>query len=178
MNKNVSIHLRLKLFSSVVTPTALFGLSTLPLNKSQLQQLDITQRRMLRSIAGWAPLVDGDWAAAMRKTNERVRLALIQFPVEPWTIQLASRQFKFACRMAGDARPWPARSVRWDPLDFDPSSPHLAHRSPGRPRRKWDHYLQLFSNETFPQHLSWIDAAGAEQDWLAMEQECQECFAS
>ena len=53
LNKHVSIKLRLKLFEAVVTPTVLFGLSTLPISKAQLAQLDVVQRKMLRSIAGW-----------------------------------------------------------------------------------------------------------------------------
>ena len=66
----------------------LFGLTTLSLATRQKQQFDAVQRRMLRSIAGWVRPVDGDWATAMKQTNDRVKIALLQFPIENWTVQL------------------------------------------------------------------------------------------
>ena len=43
-NKRVSLKLRLKLFDSVVSPTAVFGLAVLPLTKVQIHKLDVVQR--------------------------------------------------------------------------------------------------------------------------------------
>ena len=50
----VSFRPRLKLFHATVSPTAMFGLASLPLTQRFLHKLDVVQRRMLRSIIGWA----------------------------------------------------------------------------------------------------------------------------
>jgi len=36
----------------------------------------------------------------MRQTNNRVKIALKQFPIENWTVQLARRQLKLALKFA------------------------------------------------------------------------------
>ena len=51
-NKHYSLHDRLRLFESVVSPTALYGSECWTLTKQMEQLLQRTQRRMLRSILG------------------------------------------------------------------------------------------------------------------------------
>ena len=51
-NKHVSLKLRLKFFNAVVTPAMIFSLHTLALTKVQLENIDVLQRKMLRSIVG------------------------------------------------------------------------------------------------------------------------------
>lgn len=46
-NKHVSLHLRFKLFQSVITSIVLYSLETCPLTVHMLEQLDITQRKMM-----------------------------------------------------------------------------------------------------------------------------------
>ena len=65
-NKHVALKLRLKFFDSVLSPTVFFGLATLPLSKSQLQRLDVTQRKMLRTIVGWVAVDSTDWKTTMQ----------------------------------------------------------------------------------------------------------------
>ena len=169
MNKNASIKKRLRLFQSVVSPTVLFGLSTLPLTSAQLKQLDALQRRMLRSIAGWVRNAEEDWAETMRKTNRRLEAALRAHPLKPWTQQLATRQFKLAAKFANEEESWPAKAIRWNPQDdAECINQHRPYRLPGRPRRKWDDFLSSFSASEFTQHASWLDAARGHA-WLAKE---------
>ena len=71
-HKDVSVRLRLKFwnfFDSVIAPRSVFGLMTCPLISNQLQNLEVLRNRVLRSIVGWAPLVDNDWHALMQKKN-------------------------------------------------------------------------------------------------------------
>ena len=169
MNKHASIKKRLRFFESVVSPTVLFGLSTLPLTSAQLKQLDALQRRMLRSIAGWVRNAEEDWAETMRKTNRRLEAALRAYPVKPWTQQLATRQFKLAAKFANEGESWPAKAIRWNPQhDAECINQHRPYRLPGRPRRKWDDFLSSFSASEFTQHASWLDAARGHA-WLAKE---------
>jgi len=178
MNKNVASHLRLKLFQSAVSPTVLFGLSSLPLTRAQLDQLDAVQRRMLRSVVGWAPLIGQDWESAMRRTNARLQLALDRFPIEDWTLQLATRQHKLAEKLARREDSWPARAIRWDPRVLDIHSPSVAQRGPGRPRRKWYDYLRTFAAENFPQSAEWIQSARRISTWTLKLPTFQEHFCS
>ena len=171
MNKSVSIKLRLKLFDSVVTPTALFGLSTLPMTTGQLQQLDATQRRMLRSIVGWVRLAEDDWAATMRRVNAKLERALAEYPLSSWTDALARRQFRVAGRFAGKPGAWPLKAAQWDPAAMnDVWYQFVPHRSPGRPRQKWDDHLRNFSSRHFHSE-SWGDFARSLPQWLAKERE-------
>jgi len=170
MNRDISVRLRLKLFQAVVSPTVLFGLTTLPLTTCQKHQLDAVQRRMLRSIVGWAKPVDGEWATAMRQTNARLKSALSLFPIDNWMYQLAGRKLKLAHRLTINPHAWSIRSLRWNPCDHDLHGPIIACRGPGRPRLKWDHDLEVFANQHFPQYAAWMDAAEVQRDWFAKEQ--------
>ena len=74
------MQLRLKLFDAVVSPTALFALSTVPLTSALISQLGIAQRKMLRSIVGWVRLPSDDWADTMRRMRQRLdRASRLQF---------------------------------------------------------------------------------------------------
>ena len=79
LNRHVSLRLRLKFFDSGITPTILFGLLTCPLTSNQLQKLEVVKNRMLRSIVGWAPLVDNDWHELMQKMNRKLKNAQQNF---------------------------------------------------------------------------------------------------
>ena len=118
LNKHVSIKLRLKLFEAVVTPTVLFGLSTLPISKAQLAQLDVVQRKMLRSIAGWVRYRNEEWADTMRRVNAKVVRALNEYPLHIWSRQFACRQFWLARRLADNVGTWPMRLAKWCPSSF------------------------------------------------------------
>ena len=69
-NKNISIKLPLRLFDAVVTPTILFGLVSMPLTASDLNQLDAIQRRMLRSLVC---MQDEPWRGRMIRMKKCVR---------------------------------------------------------------------------------------------------------
>ena len=51
-NKHVNIKLRLRLFDTVVTPAVLYGLTAFPLTQHDIEQLGVTQRKMLRKSSG------------------------------------------------------------------------------------------------------------------------------
>lgn len=165
MNKHVSVHRRLKLFQAVVSPTMLFGLTTLPMTKTQVNQLDATQRRMLRSIAGWTRCDDEGWNESMRRVNAKLESALLEFPVKPWSEQFAERQFDLACRFAHSGT-WPEKAARWDPTcTYDGQDP--PRRAQGRPKRRWDDFLNEFSQCSF--HAKWWKVAP--QAWSAKRQD-------
>ena len=88
LNRNVPIHLRLKLFDSTVSPTMLYGMAVLPLTAAQLQRLGAVQRRMLRNITGRVRIADEPWDETMRRMKHRVERALGQHSVQGWPERL------------------------------------------------------------------------------------------
>ena len=112
-NKHIAVRNRLKYFDAVITPTVLFSLHALPLTQKQLHDLNILQRRMLRSIVGWRR-VDGEpWSDTMTRMNQRVASALQQHPVTAWDQQLLSGQYNFAATVTRSQ--WPSLVCKWDP---------------------------------------------------------------
>ena len=71
-----------------MTPTILFSLLTCPLTSNQFQQLEVVKKRMLRSIVGWAPLVDNDWHEFRQKVNRKLENAQQIFNVTSWPFWL------------------------------------------------------------------------------------------
>ena len=157
VNKHLSIKGRLKLFNAVVTPTALFGLSTLALTARQLEQLDICQRKMFRSIVGWSRDADATWEETMRRMNARVSSALRQHPVPSWSSVHRANQHRFAMNLTAK-NAWPLCAATWSP-----SSQHnfnsVPRRRPGRPPKRWDDELNKFVVSQFPGCSSWSDVA-------------------
>ena len=79
LNRNIPIQLRLRLFSSVVTPSALFPTSVLSLTRTQLDRLGSVQRKMLRNIFGWVRIYGGEWETTMRRMKQRMNNVSRQF---------------------------------------------------------------------------------------------------
>ena len=111
LNRHVSLRLRLKLFDFAITPTISFGLLTCPLTSNQLQKLEVVRNRMLRSIVGWAPLVDNDWHASNRKLENAQQI----FNVRPWTEKLFVGRFRFAAKIASAMNSWASITREWRP---------------------------------------------------------------
>ena len=116
-NKHVALKLRLKFFDSVLFPTVLFGLATLPLSKSQLPPLDVTQRKMLRTIVGWVAVDSTDWKTTMQRMNEKLDAALRLYPISLWRDAVFRKQFRLSARVCRHLERWPAAATFWNPLD-------------------------------------------------------------
>ena len=154
-NRNVAIHLRLKLFDMVVTPTLLFGLAVLPLSNISLQKIEVLQRKMLRKLVGWVRLKDEPWEDTMRRMKHRVDHALSKYPIKMWKERLAIYLWNFVLRVkAAPATSWMSQSSNWEPnLSEDASSEYVANRRRGRPNLKWDSAIDKFCRMHF--NSSW-----------------------
>ncbi|CAE7565538.1 unnamed protein product [Symbiodinium natans] len=174
-NKHIAVRNRLKYFDAVITPTVLFSLHALPLTQKQLHDLNILQRRMLRSIVGWRR-VDGEpWSDTMTRMNQRVASALQQHPVTAWDQQLLSRQYNFAATVTRSQ--WPSLVCKWDPRTrWSANTTTRPTRIVGRPRAKWDDRLSKFAAQCFPNYVSWIDAACDVERWKLKKAEYIEMF--
>lgn len=154
-NRKVSIQLRLKLFDTVVSPTILYGLATLPLSASLLEDLEIVQREMLRKIVGWVRIGDESWETTMSRMKDRVHRALLQRPVIPWTTRIGKALWKLIVRIKeAPSESWISQSSKWFPNECeDESTEFLAYRGRGRPSLKWDDVVTRFCQLHFNQ--SW-----------------------
>ena len=103
-NRHVALQLRLKLFDIVVSPTLLFGLSTLPMTKSHLETLDRLQRKMLRNIVGWARFPLEEWSTTMRRMNARLEHAMQIRKVNQWSHEIYRKQFRFSVKVPNSER--------------------------------------------------------------------------
>ena len=116
-NPHISLKLRLQFFEATITPSVLYGVTTLPLTQSQLDRLDAAQRRMLRSIVGWVRIEGEDWRDTMHRMKLRLQHALAMHPLRPWTQQLFTRQYRFASKISRRDDAWPWAVVTWIPGD-------------------------------------------------------------
>lgn len=63
---------------------------------SHVQRLDITQRKMFRTIVGWATLDLEDWRATMRRMNDILNAAMPYTSIHPinrWSDEIFKKQF-------------------------------------------------------------------------------------
>ena len=96
---------------------------------------------MLRRIIGWIRHPEEDWKDTMHRMKIRLNNALNIFPIEPWSIQLARKQFRRAIKLSSASDEWPFKVIQWNPN----LSNSEAHRDRGRPKNRWDDKLSSFS---------------------------------
>ena len=72
LNNHVSLGKRLQYFDACATPAAIYGLSLFPLRRSELDSLDILQRKILRRIVGWRRIDTESWRDTIDRMNQRL----------------------------------------------------------------------------------------------------------
>ena len=114
-NKHVDVRLRFRLFDAVVTPCAVYGLSTAPLTAAALERLAVTQRKMFRLMVGYVKSPDDSWADMNRRLSAKIERALERFPVRLWKEELAKNKQKLATKIASGSAPDLVRKIHaWD----------------------------------------------------------------
>ena len=85
-------------------------------NLAQLSDLDILQRKLLRSLVGWVICTDDTWKEAGHKMKLRLEAALALYPIEPSSTQLASRRNRLCNRLSAPVCPsWTHLAHSWHP---------------------------------------------------------------
>ena len=170
LNKHIAIRNRLKYFDAVISPSAMLGQHTMPLTPEKNHELNVLQRRMLRSIVGWRR-VDGEpWSGTMPCVSPQ---AFNRHPGRPWDQQLLSRHHNFAASLT--ASQWPNFVCKWDfACRWRANCMARAARVLGRPRAKWNDRLSKFRAQRFPNYVSRVDAA-RDGKWKLKRAEYIEC---
>ena len=133
-DRSVPLHLRLKLFRSVVTPTALYGSGSWVMTGQRETAFRGTQMKMLRSIMGRKrkKLPSGEletWVDWIKDATADVRVAMTSHGVGDWVLEQRCRVKSWANKVAtmSDDR-WAKCVLNWQPDGC---------RSRGHPRARW-----------------------------------------
>ena len=144
------MRLRLKLFDATVSASMTYGLETCPLTTKQLEQIDVTQRKMLRKMVGWTHYSDESWEESGRRMKLRLDTALTLSPVPRWSQTILSKKATLMKRLSdGNAPLLATRAHRWSPTACAHLNGHSAYRPTGRPADPEPDGL------THPMHDTW-----------------------
>ena len=139
-NKSVPLHLRLRLFHAVVTPTVLYGSGSWVMTSRRCAMLMSVQMRMLRSILGRRRLTDpsGDietWVSWVQRTTHEVRQEMGKHGIPRWEdIQTSKLQDWHDKLCAMSPTRWAKRAFAWNPMGV---------RRRGHPCARWHLHRQL-----------------------------------
>ena len=131
--------LRLRLFDAVVTPSALYGLTTAPLTAKDEEELAVTQRKMLRLIIGYVKAPEDSWADMCRFLRSRLARAVAMKPIREWlpTLKSAKRRLLESAK-SGARNKLTCTVAAWRPdVTRDAKLKCKPARSRGRPRTVW-----------------------------------------
>ena len=121
------------------SPTAMFGLASLPLTQRFLHKLDVVQRRMLRSIVGWVRIPDEPWENTMRRVNQRMEHAAYLHPLRCGAVNILKANTAWQPRLFPINFSWllqPLLGCLW--MIGVHNLPSAPSRSRGRPPKRWD----------------------------------------
>jgi hypothetical protein len=142
-DKDIPLHLRLKLFHSVVTPTVLYGSGSWVMTCAREQTLRSTQMKMIKSILGRRRLVkqhDGEegqsietWVEWVQRVTGEARDAMKLYNIPDWVDEQRNRLHRWGDRLKEmSSERWARRAFDWVPD---------GRRSRGHPRTRWSDQL-------------------------------------
>ena len=132
---HVDTRLRFKLFDTVVTPTVLYSLETVPLTQALQRKLDVTQRCMLRRMLGWVCYSTDTFEERGRRMQQRLERALRASPVSDWSSQILKKE---QMRNNIEQTPlWTKLACNWCPKICANLNANIPSRKVGRPATRW-----------------------------------------
>ena len=156
-DRHVSLATKLRYFDTIITPVACFAAGHRTILKKDLNKIDVTFRKLLRSVVGPPAATDWSrpWHEILHDWNARVVQFVEQYSVKPWSVRCLEMHWKLA-HYAANLPPdrWLARILSWT---------CRGHQGTGRPRNTWDTMIQKFCRY---QHLGiWLDVARDANRW-------------
>ena len=129
-NRHYPLRGRMKLYSSVVTPTVLYGSGTLTLTAAHSHKLRVEERKIMRSIVPTArrcfelsdfSVEEEPWVGWLVRATRRAEERFRRGGVQSWLSLQASRKCKFIERVRSctDGR-WSLRVLEWSPACIRP----------------------------------------------------------
>ena len=131
------MRLRLKMSDATVSASMTYGLETCPLTTKQLEQIDVTQRKMLRKLVGWQHNSEDSWEESGSRMKQRMESALALFPVATWSHTVSTQKADLTSRLGSSAPVLTKLAHGWSPIACQHLNGHTAARGRGRPRHRW-----------------------------------------
>ena len=157
IDRHVSFATRLRYFDTIITPVACFAAGHRTILKKDLNKIDVTFRKLLRSVVGPPAATDWSrpWHEIMHDWNARVVQFVEQYSVKHWSMRCLEMHWKLA-HHAANLPPdrWLARILTWT---------CRGHQNTGRPRNTWDTMIQKFGR--YQQLGNWLDVARDANRW-------------
>eukprot|EP00973_Karenia_brevis_P085871 11910568-Karenia_brevis.AAC.1 len=159
--KACPLHLRIKLFDSVVTPAVMYGCAAWTMSAELFKQLRTARRKMLRKLHGARKRVDEPWQEYWTRATHTIEDFAASCGSTPWEVAQRKKKWQFARRVAtDDVNKWSFRLLLWRPW-FRVA----AKRDVGRPQTRWDDSIRQVAGE------SWITHAADQELWKILEPE-------
>jgi len=164
-DRRIPLHKRLKLFSSVVTPTVLYASGCWTMTTQREQALRVAQRRMLRKIVQVAKLKTDDeeeeWVNYILRSTRIAERCMEEAGIESWVGAQRRRKLRWAGHLARlQDRRWTQLALYWTPS---------GHRRVGRPLSRWEDSLVEFFR-TSGQDVAWYVQAQDRTAWRMLEE--------
>jgi len=172
-NKSYPLHHRMRLFSSIVQPTLLYGCATWVMTRTREDKIRRVQRKMLRSVVGVRRKTsfgeDGqavleEWVPWMRRATRQAEIVRDAFAMPDWVDEVARRRFRWAGHVARRC------AGRWNKVVLEWSLNGI--RAQGRPLTRWSDQLNKFFTglENVPVgSATWMSKAQDREQWKSLE---------
>ena len=167
-DKYFGLEKRLRLFTSMIQPSLLYGSASWTLTRAREAFIKTTQRKMMRAIIGTRRIVrDGDlegyvdWIVRSTSVAEE---AMRKFGVPDWVEEAHKRKFRWAGQVARCTdRRWTREVLEWSAT---------GSRRRGRPVMRWtDSLNKFFQQPSLSSALCWITIASDEDSWHSLEED-------
>jgi len=165
IDTNIPIHLRMKLFEAVITPTVLYGCEAWTMTAKRQMSLRTAQRKMVRCIMNAHRTYQDfdnyvDW---MKSATAKADHLMNVHNVTCWTKVQRRRMWNWAGKMAAeDDGRWNTAINKWQPCQTRPK---------GRPRTRWSDALNAFLARVFCTSFNgkeWVSKAKQTKEWQEM----------
>jgi hypothetical protein len=167
-SKQYSLNTRLKLFSSVVSATMLYGCAAWTLTNKLENLIRRTERRMLRMIlgSGRRPINRGDdsrdvepWEEWIRRTTHQAERRVAELNLDDWLTVHRRQKLEWARQLVtDDVDTWAFRALAWQPDEVK------YQRAQARPRRRWqDEICSLLRQHDV--QMPWHEALRNDDIW-------------
>ena len=124
-DKAVPLHLRSKLFHSILTPTILYGCSSWVMTAAREEKLKVAQLKMTRTILGrWRKMNESTseretWVEWVQRVTTEARQIMADHNIPHWVDEQAARMRCWSARVnTMESERWAKQVLNWQPEGY------------------------------------------------------------
>ena len=172
LNYKIAVKRRLRLFDSTVTSCVLWCTESWTPRAGELKQLEVTQRAMLRKIAGGARRPEEEWLDWIRRVTKKALQLASEVEVRSWASTHNKRKWMWSGHVArrhGYELTW--RVTFWRGSSWQAAAQEMGNLRPVRPsRRRWMKYEDIVRRFCSEHGIrAWDELAQDRTAWLELE---------